>query len=380
MAQGEQPSWQKFVMEAGKTGGLPPASLSTVVTPTTFSTGPDLLPQFDPLDALPSSAAERLRMLRQRASDSHAVIPPFETVHEASMARVDAENALRKRTNHAQDFGDGLAPDHPLVVAAQKHLDMMTDNLARLQALQQQRTLAWQAASGALVVCEDFLRFAVPGNCQLAEEEVEAPKVATGALLDAIDAQRRKGRELRATLHTIRSSAFPSSFAKARLREMIDAAAMQGAPVISNMIEHADGKIIWPTQRVQAMVLNVATAPAAVAFHESIDVIAVLCWLHRDALIKRLDAEIDAEADDGNALSPADRERREAETLGDILAQDRVIAELVYAAQRAGLPCEHDSSCSPLALLSLRLVTAPRAEPSGTSFGLSWDLAGGRQR
>jgi len=28
---------------------------------------------------------------------------------------------------------------------------------------------AWHAASGATAACEDFLRHAVPGNCQIAE-------------------------------------------------------------------------------------------------------------------------------------------------------------------------------------------------------------------
>jgi hypothetical protein len=33
------------------------------------------------------------------------------------------------------------------------------------------------------------------------------------------------------------------------------------------------------------------------------DTLALLAWLHRDALVKRLEAEIDAESDDAAALT-----------------------------------------------------------------------------
>jgi hypothetical protein len=36
------------------------------------------------------------------------------------------------------------------------------------------------------------------------------------------------------------------------------------------------------------------------------------------------------------------------------------------------LPVEHRADISPLALLGLRLVTAPHAEEIGTTLGLSW--------
>ncbi len=42
------------------------------------------------------------------------------------------------------------------------------------------------------------------------------------------------------------------------------------------------------------------------AFHEAVDVVGLVAWLHKDAQIKRLDAEIDSEADDGAALSHED--------------------------------------------------------------------------
>ena len=55
-----------------------------------------------------------------------------------------------------------------------------------------------------------------------------------------------------------------------------------------------DGKIEWPTQRVQSEVIG---AQRALAFAEVPHALALTCWLHHDALIAALDREIDGEAE-----------------------------------------------------------------------------------
>ncbi len=58
----------------------------------------------------------------------------------------------------------------------------------------------------------------------------------------------------------------------------------------------------------------------AIAFTEMFDAVAFTCWLHRDALIKKLDTLIDSESDDPNALDHAQREKAEAQVLNDLAA------------------------------------------------------------
>jgi hypothetical protein len=53
------------------------------------------------------------------------------------------------------------------------------------------------------------------------------------------------------------------------------------------------------------------------------DTLARFAWLHRDALIAKLAAEIDAEADDAAALTHEARQQREAEVMGDLLSVER---------------------------------------------------------
>jgi len=59
---------------------LPPAPTVTITAQAPFSAGFLSPPSFDAIELLPPAAAEKLRMLRQRSADAHAVIPPFEDV------------------------------------------------------------------------------------------------------------------------------------------------------------------------------------------------------------------------------------------------------------------------------------------------------------
>ena len=61
----------------GPITSLTPAPLSTVVAQTPLSAGFPSPPQFDAIELLLPAAADKLRALRQRSDDLHAIIPPF---------------------------------------------------------------------------------------------------------------------------------------------------------------------------------------------------------------------------------------------------------------------------------------------------------------
>ncbi len=142
----------------------------------------------------------------------------------------------------------------------------------------------------------------------------------------------------------------------------------RGTPDVSMLVEF-DRDIAWPTMRQQSQVIG---AERHLAFAEVPDTIGLLAWMFKDALIAALDREIDAEADDAAALTHEQRQQREAEALGDLLAVERDECALVWQGQAQGLPVEHRADISPLALLGLRLITAPRADAAETSPGYSW--------
>jgi hypothetical protein len=356
---------------AEPTTGFTPAPLITTVAPTPFSLGPALQPDFDPIERLPEERKDLLRKIRQHADDGCALAVPFETVREASMDKVEAENELKRRTGHPQDGGFGLKPEDRSVISATKDVEKATANLRRVQELQEVRAAAQQAALQVKTACEDWLRHGVPGNCKLEAVELEQPKLVKGeTVLDGIDRLRRRRRELKAAIHTIQSSCFPKSYCKNRAREMVEALAR--APDVSMLVEF-DREIVWPTMRVQSEVIG--AGQRGLAFHEAIDVVGLMASLLKPALISFLDTLVDAESDDPAALSHVARQQREAEAMGDLLAVERDESALVWMAQAQGLAIEHRSACAPEAILGCRLITAPRAnETPETTMGLSWPM------
>ena len=113
--------WREHVL-----GSLPTMQATTEptagFTPPTAADGPvnfggfHAAPSFDMIELLPERAQDRLRALRQRSDDLHAIIPPFAELQEATTARTEAENRLRKLQAHPQDHGFNLREDDPRVI------------------------------------------------------------------------------------------------------------------------------------------------------------------------------------------------------------------------------------------------------------------------
>lgn len=334
-----------------------------------------LQPQHDPIEGLPPAAAEKLRLLRDRSRDAHALCVPFSDIQEANTLKNDAERAYRRLVDHPQDGGYNIPETDRRAISAQQHIAKVTDDLRRLNERSELRALAWRAASAPLAACEDFLRHGVPGGCKLEAIETEPPPLKKGeGILDAVEARRRRVRELRADLHRIRSAPFPSSYAKQRMRAQVEALAQRGAPSVSRLVE-LDGPVDFQTQSLTS---EVHAERRSLAFTETADALALVAWLHRDALIAALDREISTESDDAASLSHEARQKAEAEVQGDLLDVERTEAALVFAAWEQGLACDARSDISPLALLQVQLITAPRAPSGPSSPGHSYNLIGGR--
>jgi hypothetical protein len=354
---------------------LPAAPTSTITDQPPLSLGPAVQPDFDQIELLPEGAQDRLRKLRLRSSDSHAVVPRHEEIAESSMAKIAAAAALSRLTNHPQEFGSGLKPGDPRVVAAERHLAKMTADFARLQELQQVRTAAFQSASQAASACETWLKSGVPGGCTLEEPiETETPKLLKGeTVLDGIERLRRRGRELKADIHRVRSACYTKAEAMALVSATVENWGSNGIDT-SATIEHLSQPTI-PTKTVQAMVRNVPGAPAAVVFVEVPDVVGIFSTVLKDQFIAWLAADVDRNADPEGALSHDQRQQQEAELTGDLLDIERQEAALVWRAMDERLPVEHRADISPLALLALRLVTTPRADAlPETTPGYSWPM------
>jgi hypothetical protein len=260
--------------------GLIPGPTAITTTQAPFTVGAPTVPAFDVIEVLPLAAADRLRKLRDRSRDAHALIPPHGEIQEAIAEQREAERVLQKLIDHPSKRGHKLPQDDRRVVEATKTLERAAADLRRLNERAEARSQAWRAASGALAATESWLRFGrPPGTTLEAVAAVEPPKLLKGeSLVDAVERLRRRGRELRANLNCVNSAPFPSSYAKQRAREQVEAFAQRGAISVSRLIE-VDGDIEFPTLQMRATVHN--ATPGAIAFHEAIDVAGVIAYLQK---------------------------------------------------------------------------------------------------
>ena len=327
---------------------------------------------------LPPGARRRLEALRERADDMHRRVPHGAELIEATQERQRAQQRLDRLVGHPSQGGFGLGPSDAQVIAQRRQVQELTETATAISNRYETRGAAWQVVAATLREVEAWLRDGRPGGTAMLDDEREPPKLKNGEdVLAAVERLRRRVRELKADLHRLESAPHPSAFCKAQMRTQVEALAMQGAPSVAALVEHGR-EVTWPVISLRSQVFNTNTPALAIA-DGVVDTLGLFAWLHQDALIKRLAAEIDSEADDAVALSASERERQTAVAMADILEQERLEASLVRAAQDQGLPVEHRSDMHPLALLGLNLMTAPVVN-GGTTPGFAFDLVHAKRR
>lgn len=385
MAKQPDRSWRDWVLKslpvqmeasmAEAAAGFEPGPAS----PAPFSVPMALAPSFDVIEILPEGRCQdRLRALRQRFHDLNVIIPKFEERQELNTTRILAEQRLQRLLDHPSAGGFHLAETDGRVVEQRRLVNKLNDDLRRFNELSETRSAAWQSASHVLTAVESWLREGVPPGVVLEDIDGKPPQLLKNeSLLDGILRLQRRGRELKADLARIAAAPYPSAHVRAKIRQEVEALAQRGEVEVSDVVEH-NGALVWPMQRLQGAIIN-AQAPSFAAT-EAPDVVALTCWLHKDALLAKLDALVSEEQDDAAALSATDRETRAAVVMGDLLACEFDEARLIEQAQAERLSCEYRSDCAPQAILQVRLVTAPRTNGSqGSSPMHAWDIVGERR-
>ena len=174
---------------------------------------------------------------------------------------------------------------------------------------------------------------------------------------------------------SVRSSPWPSSIAKEKAKAQIDALAEAGTPDCDRCIEHGL-PVMFATSSLVSAVRNV-DAPGAAAFSEIPDSLGLVCWLFRDQLLAKVNAELDEAADDKTALSQEQREQMGAQIITDMLAVERSECSLIWAVDAEGTVIDFRATTTPEAVLGIRLITvAPRVAAPGTSADHAYDIVG----
>lgn len=315
--------------------------------------------------SLTGIARDRHRSLAQRVDDLRALCIPFDQRQQASTDRIAAERRLQQLLGRRSDGNFELREDDSRVLMARQALAEKTEQQKRLNDLDEIRSSNWRTASTLLSTVNAWLRGGQPPGTVLEAVEVPMPKLDKGGLLETIEKLRHGQKEIAADIRRAQASPYPKDPCKRRMREMISARAALAAPSVSNLVGH-DRAIEFASTMIQKPVI--ANKEGGLVGWEQPDTLNLVCWLHEAALVSALDRLIDEECEgDASAMTPQAREIALSELEASALAVARDECELVFLAHSQNLPCEHRSDVDPRALLSVRAVVAPRANPSGTS-------------
>jgi hypothetical protein len=172
---------------------------------------------------------------------------------------------------------------------------------------------------------------------------------------DAIESRRRRVRELEADFNRAKVAPQLSSTVKEREIARIEFLAKQGAPSAFAAIEEGR-EVIWPTTST-----NLTDQIGSVVVP---DFLAIVAHLNKAAMVEAVTREIDAMADDANALSDTARAEALAQIERDMLAierEDAWFTRAVIAQGIIGLTYRGDTD--PRALLNLSDdLPAPRRD------------------
>jgi hypothetical protein len=302
--------------------------------------------QRDPAERLPAAARAKLTRLRVEQEDAGTI---GRELGERNRGLADYRRALAGRLDvvkRADRRGPSAAAKQleSQIADTTTEIEALAARIARSQAARSdlpRRLNAWLASLPDGIVIEEHRGDPAP------------PKLARNeSPTEAVAAARAKLAELGADRHAVASAPLPSAQAKAAVRREIEGRA--ASPDILNTIE-IGAPVRWPTELRQMQVGGVSAGNPVSGFAsgQEIGTFGVFCWLHKYALIARLEAEVDELADDEHALDDAARSAAERKIAAAALDVERQIEAMITASEQQGMPIARADNADPRAVLNL---------------------------
>lgn len=305
----------------------------------------------DIANRLPPAARAKLVRLRAELVDRRALMAVLRdeyTEIREKMAEVECRiGDLTRREN--------LADHHPLVVAEHRSLEGFRAQIAARAGERDLRKAAVAALDGLVKNLERY--------CLAVSPQTPTAPAPTAARFGSVEATRARLAELRGELEIVRAAPIPSGEAKDIMRAHIEALAAKGCPDVFPTLEGGQSPALAREMVPDVIVRGVDDAALAVGqMRDTVDSAALIAWLHKDALIAKLEREIDSVADDSSALTAEERRKRLHALRADILQVERDEESLIEAIERTGAPILRRADADPRAVLYLA-AAAPEPKP-----------------
>ena len=298
----------------------------------------------DRADALPPKARDMLLNLREKAQELHA---PLDRLHdEQHQLRIDIARHQAHLVLSKADLG--RAPGAAEAVAAdERAIDALRDRLDRSTARIERITATWRPVR-SLVHNLDRYAARIAGR-SMADAELPEVGLRKGENYEtAVENRRRRLRELAADIRKIEVAPLPAAVVKERARAEIEALAVRGRPDLLGAVEFGE-KIRWPKSKVN---FNFDPKVGPI-FGDTVDPLGLVAFVFRDSLIEKVNAEIDAMANDAESIEPASKPSMIATVKRDAPAVEFDIEALIRQAAEQGIEIARDEAADPRAVLAL---------------------------
>lgn len=333
----------------------------------------------DPAAILPEVARSRWQALQQRHEDARALSTPLaEAINELRVDLQREQARLRQLTLPRSAGGFGLRTstekeptDDIQVRDVERKIAALGAELRRKQVLLEDRAARTNTIGRLVERIEAWLNGGIPGGNRIVDHgEIDVAALKQrGETSEAATLERlqRRLRELAADRHRVQSAPLPSADAIAKARAEIEALAQRGEPDVSAIIE-VGAPIRWPhtAQRLDLVGFAINKAGEAqlggMAQGEVADPMALMAWLHKDALVARIETLIREQSDEKVALSEAARAEKLAQIDNDRLEVERAECALIWKLHRDGQAVEFREDADIRAVLGVSLEVDDRPQ------------------
>jgi hypothetical protein len=244
-----------------------------------------------------------------------------------------------------------VAPDEKRLQAERLVVERLSREVEEHRDEQHARGAAFQSIAGVVNRVEAWLTDGLPRRAVLRMHGGPEPKLGKDeSPADAVVRLEQQIGALEQRRLDFKALPVHSSEVIARLTEEIDALARSGTPDVFDCVE--GNPIAWPTYRQQLHGFS-ANADNVLVGGSMTNSLALFAWLHKDALLKALKAEVMKAADDANGITTADREAALKEIAANRLAAERVLEHWYTIQEQANVTVFRIDDMAPAAILGV---------------------------
>ena len=289
------------------------------------------------IDALPPKARAKYEALQRAARAARASVTAIlDDVHDA---RAERDHAIVVWRQQAQAAGLVVSEEPPQLV-------QLRERVTRLSAEAEAASEAARPATELFAHLRDWVATVIAAGSKIVDVEPSATKMPKD-IRGAVAGVRRDLEALDAEIAAVEAAPAPADDLRNRALTELDRLAAAGAPALSPRSRAGDP--IGLKDRLTPQVYFVGDGLPA---HVGDGSISFLCWLLRDELAARIQAEVSA-LEIVDPLSDEERDQRLADLSAAKLDGERNEEWLIEQANASGMPIQRRSGADPRAVLKV---------------------------